>query len=335
MIPSSWTDLLRRYLHDDCTEGEAWTVDQWYEARDMPRPAPPTPTEATATKAAAWHRIQQRTQPRLGWQQPPLRWAAAALLVLGLGLALGHFHAPSGSGPGNALALQTESANGWTTCRNPTAGRPRAVHLSDGSTVTLQPGSCLRYPQQFTGPERCVSLRGEAFFQVFHNARQPFRVLTDRLQTTVLGTSFTVRAWPGVGGAAVAVRTGRVRVSATPAAGSVAGSPALVLLPNQQAVLVSAARVLRAELVAQPAALAPEVQRFDERPVAEVLAALQATYGVPIRYDGAALAGCTVSVAFGHEPLFEKLDLLCRILEARYERTDEAIIFRSRGCQPD
>ncbi|ALW84850.1 hypothetical protein AUC43_06965 [Hymenobacter sedentarius] len=340
MKPSYLVTLLNRYLHDDCSEGEAWTVDQWYEARDMPRPlsAPvPTAAEQAATKARAWQQIQARTRPRpVGWRTPALRWAAAAMLVLGLSLGwVGTRRASVGLATGPAPLAQkltvAPEPGGWRVGTNAT-GRPLPLSLADGSTVTLQPGGRLRYPARFApGQERVVELRGEAFFEVFHDATRPFRVLTDKLETVVLGTSFTVRAVPGQAEATVQVRTGRVRVSPRPGQPA-APDAAVVLRPNQEVVYSPAVPALRPVLVAQPALLRPEPLSFDERPVAEVLGSLQDGYGVPIRYDGAALAGCTVSLAFGTENLFEKLDLLCKTLGASYERTDDAIIFRSRGC---
>ena len=330
--------MLKRYLADDTTESEAWTVDQWYEARDMPRPAAPSPAEQAAAKACTWQRIQARTRPRPArWRTPAFRWVAAALLVLGFGLSwLNLPRRPQANlavRPAAGQLTVTAEAHGWLLSINATA-RALPQPLADGSLVTLQPGGRLRYPARFSpGHERVVELRGEAFFAVFHDASRPFRVLTDKLETTVLGTSFWVRAVPGQAQATVAVRTGRVRVQPRP--GQPAAGAAVVLRPNQQVVYAPAQPTLRPVLVAQPALLAPQVLRFDERPVAEVLASLQAGYGVPIRYDGAALAGCTVSLAFGEETLFEKLDLLCKTLGASYERTDEAIVFRSRGCQSE
>ena len=341
MKPSYLANLLNRYLQETATEGEIWTVDQWYEARDMPRPVPPTPAELAATKARAWRRIQARTQPA-AWQRPAVRWAAAALLVLGLSLGwLGGQYRPAAGlakGPTTTtgqLTLTTE-AGGWQRSTNQT-GHTLPLALTDGSTVTLHPGSWLRYPARFaSGHERVVELRGEAFFAVFHDASRRFRVLTPQLETTVLGTSFTVRAVPGQAEATVEVRTGAVRVSPrTTSAAAAAAVVAVVVRPNQQVVYSLAAPVLRPVLVAEPALLRPQPLRFEERPVAEVLASLQAGYGVPIRYDGAALAGCTVSLTFGTENLFGKLDLLCKALGANYECTDDTIIFRSRGCQSE
>ena len=338
-----FASLLKRYLHDDCTQGEAWTVDQWYEARDMPRPAPATPAEQAATKARVWQQIQARTQPRpAAWRTPQFRWAAAALLALGLSLG-GRALSPRRLALAPTVAtiapptVRIQAAGSWLTCTNPTA-QTAPLTLNDGSTVLLRPHSRLRYPQRFDGAERVVTLQGEAFFQVFHDANRPFRVLTDKIETVVLGTSFTVRAFPDQPDATVMVRTGRVRVRPRPNSHGPATRPGpdLVLRPNQQVVYSPQLRELRPELIDEPALLQAQPLTFDERPVAEVLATLQVGYGVPIRYDGATLAPCTVSLGFvPAQSLFDKLDLLCRTLGASYERADETIIFRSRGCQTE
>ncbi|AWM34429.1 FecR family protein [Hymenobacter nivis] len=148
-------------------------------------------------------------------------------------------------------------------------------------------------------------LSGEAFFRVAHDAAHPFRVLTAHLETRVLGTSFTVRAYPQQAGTVVQVRTGRVRVSPRRPAPTVAQAQnrtlgpavrALVLLPNQQAVYAPGRQQLRRELTPQPVLLAPQPFAFDNRPVAEVLEALKTAYGVDIRYSPAAVAGCTVNL---------------------------------------
>ena len=348
MKPSYFADLLKRYLDHDTTEGEAWTVDQWYEARDMPRPDL-SPAEQTAARARGWEQIRRRTRPRpprptLPRTRPAVRWAAAAAVLLSLGLGAvrqGLFALPPAASATQAVPTAPTAgqlaislaADGTLTARNPER-HPLPLALADGSTVTLQPGAQLRYPARFGGAQRVVQLEGEAFFEVFHDARHPFRVLTDKLETTVLGTSFVVRAVPGQAAATVQVRTGCVRVQAR-ASQPRPAEAAVVLRPNQEVSYTPAAPALRPVLVAQPVLLLPQPLAFDERPVTEVLRSLEAGYGVPIRYDGAALAGCTVTLRFGSETLFEKLDLLSRVLGASYERTDHAIVFRSNGCQSE
>jgi ferric-dicitrate binding protein FerR (iron transport regulator) len=90
----------------------------------------------------------------------------------------------------------------------------KMVQLPDGSSVSLEPGSTLEYPGEFKGKERSISLDGEAFFKVTKNPERPFIIRTRFIHTTVLGTSFSVRAY-GAQEAKVVVVTGRVKVQTT------------------------------------------------------------------------------------------------------------------------
>jgi transmembrane sensor len=210
--------------------------------------------------------------------------------------------------------------------------------LPDESRITLHPGSSLRYSTAFAGPKREVYLEGEAFFKVSKNPARPFLVFTNQVLTTVLGTSFRVKAYADSKVASVAVREGKVAVQARKSASSdtaaaVSTTASVLLLPNQQVVYSAVNRRLKKELVDKPVVLAPQAFEFEERPVAEVLQALEKAYGVDIVYDEKVLAGCTVSITFYEEPLFEKLGLLCKSLDAYYSLSDAQIIMHSKGCQ--
>lgn len=66
--------------------------------------------------------------------------------------------------------------------------------LSDGSIVTLNKTSLLKYPERFVGQQRIVSLaRGEAFFNVAKNKAMPFIISTGSTTIRVVGTSFNVK----------------------------------------------------------------------------------------------------------------------------------------------
>lgn len=69
------------------------------------------------------------------------------------------------------------------------------ITLSDGTKVWLNANSSLQYPLAFNGKHREVQLKGEGYFEVAHNAKQPFIVKTDQQQIKVLGTAFNVRAY--------------------------------------------------------------------------------------------------------------------------------------------
>jgi transmembrane sensor len=339
--------LLQRYLDGRCTPAEQARVAQWYEQlHQQAAQAPPLPSQhQQAVEAAIWQRLRldpitpAETTPRVrrltaNLRRPQLRWVAGlGLLVLGLGGLLPYIrHQPAASG-----ATATTLDHGWTRHRNVTQ-QAQLFQLPDASHVTLQPGSSLRYSSALAGARREVYLEGEAFFQVHKNPARPFLVFTNQVVTTVLGTSFDVKAYPGRAQALVAVREGKVSVQAretaqldaTPTHPAKAG---VLLLPNQQVVYSVASHQLKKELVDKPAVLVPQVFEFEERPVAEVLATLEKAYGVPIHYDQQKLAGCTVSITFYDEPLFEKLGLLCKSLGAYYTLADTQITIHSTGCQ--
>ncbi|MEO8171738.1 MAG: FecR family protein, partial [Sediminibacterium sp.] len=67
--------------------------------------------------------------------------------------------------------------------------------LPDGSTVWLNAGSSIRYPLQFTGKERLVTMTGEASFRVIHNSGQPFRVSVKGQVVEDIGTEFNINAY--------------------------------------------------------------------------------------------------------------------------------------------
>ncbi|WP_423146367.1 FecR family protein [Rubrolithibacter danxiaensis] len=88
------------------------------------------------------------------------------------------------------------------------------IHLPDGSTVILSSGSKLQYPSSFTSSsKREVNLDGGAFFDISHNPSKPFVVHTGKVQTTVLGTAFSVEAFSWERDITVTVSRGKVKVS--------------------------------------------------------------------------------------------------------------------------
>ena len=336
--------LLQRYLDGRCTPAEKAQVTQWYnqlhetDLRLLPS------QDQQQVEAAIWQRLRldpakpkpapRERHPVLDfWHKPQLRWAAVGLFVLGLGGVVPlvrHWQAAP-------APVAVTPADGWMRHHN-TTGRAQVFQLPDDSRVTLQSGGTLRYSTALAGPRREVYLEGEAFFQVHKNPARPFLVFTSQVVTTVLGTSFDVKSYPGGAQARVAVREGKVSVQArqnaqldaTPTHPAKAG---VLLLPNQQVVYSVASHQLKKELVDKPAVLVPQAFEFEERPVTEVLAALEKAYGVPILYDKQKLAGCTVTITFYDEPLFEKLGLLCKSLGAYYTLANTQITIHSTGCE--
>lgn len=75
-------------------------------------------------------------------------------------------------------------------------GSRTVLQLSDGTEVTLNYGSKIKYPRNFTGDTREVTLIGEGYFDVAHNPERPFIVKAAKLNVKALGTEFNVQAYP-------------------------------------------------------------------------------------------------------------------------------------------
>ncbi len=78
-----------------------------------------------------------------------------------------------------------------------TTARGESYHtkLSDGTKVYLNAGSSIRFPVAFIGNERRVEITGEAYFEVVHNEKMPFKVSVNGMEVHDLGTEFNVNAY--------------------------------------------------------------------------------------------------------------------------------------------
>lgn len=76
-------------------------------------------------------------------------------------------------------------------------GKRFDLMLSDGTQVTLNSGTSLKYPVQFLKTKnRQVFLDGEAFFNVAKDSAHAFIVNTNQLNVRVLGTKFNLSSYP-------------------------------------------------------------------------------------------------------------------------------------------
>lgn len=72
---------------------------------------------------------------------------------------------------------------------------PYPLILADGTKVWLDAASTITFPTAFNGKERFVTVTGEAYFEVTHNAAQPFKVKVKQQTIEDIGTMFNVSAY--------------------------------------------------------------------------------------------------------------------------------------------
>ncbi len=116
----------------------------------------------------------------------------------------------------------------YNTIETPRGGQYHLT-LADGTQVWLNAASSLRYPTTFTGKERKVELTGEAYFEVVHNAKSPFKVISNGQEVEDIGTHFNINAYTDEPSTKTTLLEGAVRVSEN--------NHSKILNPGQQATI--------------------------------------------------------------------------------------------------
>lgn len=273
------------------------------------------------------------------WPWNKIFYAAASILLI-LGLFWLNQRREASQQIENNIALAQGSALKWVTKEN-TTDNQMTVNLEDGSTIVLQKNSKILYPEKFEKEQRKVILVGEAFFEVAKNPSRPFYVFANKLVTKVLGTSFLIQANEADKTVKVVVKTGKVSVFENTVSNLGEHTTnkklqGLVLTPNQQVVFDETDKRMIRSLVDSPNLLKVPIQNqvfeFNNVPIADVFKTLEKAYGINIVYDAEVMKNCYLTASLDDEPLFEKLNLICKTIDAKYEQVDAQIVIYSNGC---
>lgn len=89
----------------------------------------------------------------------------------------------------------------------------KTILLPDSSVVVLNENSTLSVPNNFDATHRYVSIKGEGYFDIKHDAQHPFIVHTNAYKIKVLGTVFNVRSYPGETLTETALIRGKVEIT--------------------------------------------------------------------------------------------------------------------------
>ncbi len=156
------------------------------------------------------------------------------------------------------------------------------ITLSDGTQVWLNAASSITYPVAFKGPERSVTVTGEAYFEVAPRQDKPFKVHTSKQDIVVLGTHFNVKAYSDDPDIRTTLLSGSVKVTNT-----TSGS-ASVLKPGQEASMSYTGGQLNISSVnAEEAVLWKNGYfLFDNQDIKSIMRIISRWYDVDIEYKG-------------------------------------------------
>jgi transmembrane sensor len=245
------------------------------------------------------------------------RWpaiAAAAAVVIAVGALMWRGRAPADD-------VTTIAARELTT---PVGGRDSLV-LPDGSQVILGPGSHLTIAAGYGLASRELSLRGEAYFDVKHDAAHPFVVHARGATIRDVGTAFAVHA--DTGEVRVAVTSGTVELARP---GSSASSTA-VLNAGDVGTVSEAGTVVAERGAATDDDLAWRRGKliFRDATIADVRDDLRRWYGIELAVRDTAVLRRHMTATFtDRDSIGSVLDAIALLLPATIERRGDSAIVR-------
>lgn len=351
-----------RYISGECTPEEAaataaWIADDPARGRTAERlrqlwhrsgAAAAAPADAdTWDVDAAWRRFSEealeagpdarshRAKPqrtpilqlmpieRGGWSRPWARVALAMAATIAVAAASVLLTRVALRRPTRPVAAAPD-----TTVRQfvTAAAQRLEIRLSDGSLAVLAPASRLRMPATYGTTARELTLEGEGYFEVRHDAARPFRVRIASGVIEDLGTKFGIRAYGGDSTARVVVTEGLVRLRPAGAALAPVELKAgeLGLLTASAAPTVRALRGVDRYLAWRHGQLA-----FRNTPLREMTTELRRWYALDVRLADPALGRLVFTGTFRDESVPEVLRALEIALDIRADRAGNVVTLRS------
>jgi transmembrane sensor len=325
IAPEDW-DRVARYLAGEAEPREAESTRRWLEA-DAERLAmvnalqtalinvsredsrKPDVESALRKVKSGFDRTKSISVPaRAGrgdaaWVFTPYLKAAAVLLVLAGGAFFWRDILGSGSG---SVAPRTFAT---------TVGERRQFRLADGTGVVLGPKSRLTVDPHSS--DRSVSLEGDGYFTVVHDASNPFTVRVGTVKIEDIGTAFSIQTAEG-GGIRVAVASGSVALG--PGGSDRASSEVLRARDRATVNPSGMVGIERSAVSDDDLAWVQGRLVFRDAPVIQVGAELYRWYGVRLTVADSTLSNLHLTASFSGESVDRVLNVIALSLGARIER---------------
>jgi len=204
-----------------------------------------------------------------------------------------------------------------------TMNQPKELVLPDGSNVTLNHFSSLKYPRKFSGEIRSIELDGEGFFEVESDPDHPFVINTRDVDIKVLGTSFNVNAYSENAAVEVTVETGEVAVTRH---GEVPRT--IILKPGNRGVYKKTEETLEITQDIDKNYLAWKTKSFvfEDQTLLDISQQLNRVYQAEIIINSDSLKDARITTTFEDQSLDAILNVLSATLDLDVRKSNGQII---------
>ena len=202
--------------------------------------------------------------------------------------------------------------------------------LPDGTSVTLNTGSTLEYSKEFEKDKRLVKLKGEAYFNVSHDATKPFIIAADDIMVEVLGTKFYVNTNNTNGKVEIILTSGKVAVYHKDKP-----NERVILEPGEKIELSKNQEESNKTINEDENYLAWKTKKmiFTDEPLAEIVQTLNKVYRSNIQLKNKNIANCKITATFDNQSLDAVLNVIEATVDVKINKTSEKIEISGIGCK--
>jgi ferric-dicitrate binding protein FerR (iron transport regulator) len=321
-------EQMGRYLSNEASGEEIREVEAWIrssrEAEEMWLMARKSWDEShyalqynSIDSQLAWSKVKQQMEPEktgiFMWRRLATIGVAASLL-----LVLGWFVVQKVTLPHQVIVERQLVVSDKAM---------EQLMLADGSSINLNGGSKLSYPEEFSAESRLVKLEGEAFFSVAPDKKRPFLVNAGDVEVKVLGTAFNVKAYPNHPTIEVTVEHGTVKVSGN--------SGEVILTAGFLAVFDKSSGTLRklenSNLNYQ--AWKTKQLEFNQTNMSEVIRVLEEVYKVDVVVADPSILDLKISARFDQNTLDYVLQVISRTFKLDYSTQGDVVLLAHKENQ--
>lgn len=207
----------------------------------------------------------------------------------------------------------------------------KEIVLKDGTAVTLNTRSVIKYPEKFSKKSRIVELEGEAYFEVAVDPNKPFIIKAQNTLTKVLGTAFNLRAVPEEEEVILTVTSGEVSFSA-----DINGKDKpLNLTAGERGIMLKSDNMVRKESNENVNFLAWKTGQlvFNHTTLKEVAKDLSKFYGMEFQISNAKLDTVVINnIHFNHSTLEEIMEVF-DFWRIAFIKTDKGYMIEEKSTE--
>jgi transmembrane sensor len=210
-------------------------------------------------------------------------------------------------------------SDSWVEIKAPAWTRAD-FRLPDGTTGCLNSNSSVMYSADFKA-NRQITLKGEAYFDVYRDPKRPFVVLTNDVRLRVLGTRFSIASYDNENNVEVILEQGKLEFSDKEV------TKTCIMKPNEMLIYDKTKMDFSTEEVQPQKYLSWKEGKlvFRNDPLDVIARRLERWYNIDVEINGNITSDLRLRGTFVDENLEEVLDLLKRSLPIDYRIENRAL----------